>query len=91
MPKSDYYLQEESETKHVFSFYISLPLTQIKSHNKQPTETGKNQEWRGKLDHIMQDQQKSDTHRETEREKFTYNFFVWEINLYLWTINVTSK
>lgn len=44
MPKSDYYLQEESETKHVFSFYISLPLTWIKSHNKQPTETGKNQE-----------------------------------------------
>lgn len=39
----------------------------------------------------MQDQQKSDAHRETEREKFTYNFFVWEINLYLWTINVTSK
>ena len=46
MPKSDYYLQEESETKHVFSFYISLPLHRLNltTNNPQKQEKIKREE-----------------------------------------------
>jgi len=44
MPKSDYYLQEESETKHVFSFYISLPLHRLNLTTNNPQKQEKNQE-----------------------------------------------
>jgi len=41
MPKSDYYLQEESETKHVFSFYISLPLHRLNLTTNNPQKQEK--------------------------------------------------